>query len=178
MADRNLRILILEAGPTTQNDPAHLYPMQCRKHRAPGSHTTRTYVGRPSASLGGRSAIIRTGQCLGGGGSVNCAFLFLLLPCAVPLRTRNKDDDGLTLKCGWMGVNCLIRFVKQTCSTPVRVPLTTTTGRRCTRTLGGAQTSLFRCSERLVKCALEYTGGTISIFSMFGLCNRWMPACL
>ena len=83
---------------------------------------------------------------------------------SLPLRTRNKDDDGLTLKCGWMGANCLIRFVKQTCSTPVRVPPTTTTGRRCTRTLGGAQTSLFRCLERLVGCTFECTGGTVSFF--------------
>ena len=40
-------------------------------HLAPGSRTTRAHVGRASAALGGRSTIVHTGQCLGGGGSVN-----------------------------------------------------------------------------------------------------------
>ena len=147
-----------------------MYPMQGRKHLAPGSRTTRTYAGRPSAALGGRSAIIRTGQCLGGGGSINCAVFPPLLPCLVLPLSKNKNDV-LTLKRERMDLNHLIRFVKQTCSMPVPVPLTMTTGRRFTRTLGGVQMSLFHCSERLVGCAQEYIGSTISIFFCFWLCN-------
>ena len=75
VADPGLRILVLEAGPTTYNDPAHMHPMQCRSHLLPGSRTVRKHECRPSAALGGRSAIVHTGQCLGGGGSINCAFL-------------------------------------------------------------------------------------------------------
>lgn len=75
MADPDLRILVLEAGLTTQNDPAHRHPARSIGHIAPGSRTVREYVSRPSAALGGRSVIVHGGQCVGGGGSINCAFL-------------------------------------------------------------------------------------------------------
>jgi len=75
MADPDLRILVLEAGLTTQDDPAHRHPALCLRHFAPGSRTVREHLSRPSAALGGRSVIVRTGQCLGGGGSINRAFL-------------------------------------------------------------------------------------------------------
>ena len=74
-ADPDLRILVLEAGPTTHNDPAHMHPALFLSHIMPGSRTVRGHESRPSAALGGRSTIVQTGQCLGGGGSVNCAFL-------------------------------------------------------------------------------------------------------
>jgi len=70
-AGPDLRILVLEAGPTTHNDPAHRHPTRYMTHLAPDSRTARAHVGRPSAALGGRSTIVHTGQCLGGGGSVN-----------------------------------------------------------------------------------------------------------
>ncbi|KAI0247160.1 alcohol oxidase-like protein [Lactifluus subvellereus] len=70
-ADPNLRILVLEAGPTTYNDPAHTQPMRYPTHLASGSRTMRVHTSRPSAALGGRSATVQCGQCLGGGGSVN-----------------------------------------------------------------------------------------------------------
>ena len=75
-ADPDLRILVLEAGPTTHNDPAHMHPALFLSHIMPGSQTVRGHESRPSAALGGRTTIVQTGQCLGGGGSVNCALRF------------------------------------------------------------------------------------------------------
>ena len=72
-ANANLRILLLEAGPTTYNDSAHTDPLRLLSHLAPDSHTVRTHVTQPSMVLGGRTTAVPCGQCLGGGGSVNCA---------------------------------------------------------------------------------------------------------
>jgi hypothetical protein len=76
-ADPNLRVLVLEAGPPTYNNPAHRQPARFLSHIAPGSRTVRMHESRPSAALGDRSTIVPCGQCLGGGGSVNCKFVFL-----------------------------------------------------------------------------------------------------
>ncbi|KAH9046728.1 alcohol oxidase-like protein [Lactarius hengduanensis] len=70
-ADANLRVLLLEAGPTTYNDPAHTQPLRFLSHLAPGSRTVRAHVSHPSAALGGRTTTVASGQCLGGGSSVN-----------------------------------------------------------------------------------------------------------
>ncbi|KAH9017281.1 alcohol oxidase-like protein [Lactarius hengduanensis] len=79
-ADANLRILLLEAGPTTYNEPAHTQPLNFLSHLAPGSRTSRAYVTQPSTALGGRATIVPTGQCLGGGGSIN--FMMYTRPSA------------------------------------------------------------------------------------------------
>jgi hypothetical protein len=71
-ADPDLRILILEAGPATHNDPIHTRPALFLSHLAPGSRTARVHTSPPTAGLGGRSALVPCGQCLGGGGSINC----------------------------------------------------------------------------------------------------------
>ncbi|KAF8263502.1 alcohol oxidase [Lactarius quietus] len=71
IADTNLRVLLLEAGPTTHNNPAHTLPLNLLSNLAPGSPTFRAHVFQPSAALGGRPAIVPCGQCLGGGGSIN-----------------------------------------------------------------------------------------------------------
>jgi hypothetical protein len=70
-ADPNLRVLLLEAGPTTYNNPAHTVPLNFPSHLASGSHTVRAHASQPSAALGGRTTIVPCGQCLGGGGSIN-----------------------------------------------------------------------------------------------------------
>jgi alcohol oxidase len=74
-ADPTLRILILEAGPPTYDDPAHRQPARFLSHLFPGSRTVRVHNTRPTVALGDRSAGVPCGQCLGGGGSVNCTFL-------------------------------------------------------------------------------------------------------
>jgi hypothetical protein len=76
-ADPDLRILVLEAGPPTYNNPAHRQPGRFLSHLAPGSRTVRVHASRPSAALGDRSALVPCGQCLGGGGSVNCTSVSL-----------------------------------------------------------------------------------------------------
>ncbi|KAI9453454.1 alcohol oxidase-like protein [Lactarius psammicola] len=79
-ADADLRILLLEAGPTTYNDPAHTQPLNFLNHLAPGSRTSRAHVSQPSVALGGRTTTVSCGQCLGGGGSIN--FMMYTRPCA------------------------------------------------------------------------------------------------
>jgi alcohol oxidase len=71
-ADASLRVLLLEAGPTTYNDTAHTDPLKVLSHLAPDSCTVRPHITQPSAVLGGRTTTVPCGQCLGGGGSVNC----------------------------------------------------------------------------------------------------------
>jgi hypothetical protein len=71
-ADPDLHILVLEAGPLTYNNPAHRHPARFLSHLAPGSRTVRVHASPPSAALGNRRALVPCGQCLGGGGSVNC----------------------------------------------------------------------------------------------------------
>ncbi|KAH8103817.1 alcohol oxidase-like protein [Cristinia sonorae] len=70
-ADPSLRILIVEAGPHTQEDPAHVQPARYLSHLVPGSKTVKFLVSNPSPHLGGRPAIVPAGQCIGGGSSVN-----------------------------------------------------------------------------------------------------------
>ena len=70
--DLNLRVLLLEAGPTTYNNPAHTVPLNLWRHLTPDSRTVRFHVSQLSAALGDRTTAARSGQCLGGGGSVNC----------------------------------------------------------------------------------------------------------
>ncbi|KAH9921137.1 GMC oxidoreductase-domain-containing protein [Fomitopsis serialis] len=70
-ADPTLSILVLEAGPPTQEDPAHTQPARYLSHLLPGSKTVRVYEGRKTEELGGRGVVVPCGQCLGGGSSVN-----------------------------------------------------------------------------------------------------------
>lgn len=70
-ADSSLKILIVEAGPPTKNDPDHVQPGRFITHMAPDSKTMKFMVARPSEHLDGRVLIAPAGQCLGGGSSVN-----------------------------------------------------------------------------------------------------------
>ena len=80
-ADANLRVLLLEAGPTTYNDPAHTVPLNFMSNLTPSSRTVRWHVSKPSTALGSRAAIVPCGQCLGGGGSINSTSR-IFYPCA------------------------------------------------------------------------------------------------
>ncbi|KAF8262160.1 GMC oxidoreductase-domain-containing protein [Lactarius quietus] len=79
-ADANLRVLLLEAGPTTYNKPAHTIPLNFSSHLAPDSRTIRAHISQPCAALGGRPVIVPCGQCLGGGSSMN--FMMYARPSA------------------------------------------------------------------------------------------------
>ncbi|KAH8989703.1 alcohol oxidase-like protein [Lactarius akahatsu] len=106
VADANLRILLLEAGPTTYDNPAHTLPLNIMCHLAPGSRTTRAHISQPSAALGGRTTIVPCGQCLGGGGSIN--FMMYTRPSA------SDFDDWETVyqNPGW-GSKDLIPLLKK-----------------------------------------------------------------
>ena len=71
-ADPSLRILIIEAGPPTLQDLAHLQPARYLSHLLPGSPTIKRHIGKESANIAGRSPVVPSAQCLGGGSSVNC----------------------------------------------------------------------------------------------------------
>ena len=87
-ADANLRVLLLEAGPTTYNDPAHTDLLRFLSHLAPDSHAVRAYVTQPNAAHGGRTTTVPCGQCLGGGGSTNYASRVSSPLCA---KLRSSD---------------------------------------------------------------------------------------
>ncbi|THH26925.1 hypothetical protein EUX98_g7267 [Antrodiella citrinella] len=70
-AEPSLRILIVESGPRTLEDLAHVQPARFATHLQPNTRTVKFMASKPAAALDGRSVIVPTGQCLGGGSSVN-----------------------------------------------------------------------------------------------------------
>ncbi|KAG9316440.1 GMC oxidoreductase-domain-containing protein [Chiua virens] len=70
-ADRSLRILILEAGPHTKNDPRCVEPSRCIEHLADGDPFMSFHVAQPSPSLGDRQLLVNSGRCVGGGSMIN-----------------------------------------------------------------------------------------------------------
>jgi len=105
-ADPDLRILVLEAGPSTYNNPVHTQPARFCHNLAPGSRTVRVHTSRPSEALGGRSAAVPCGQCLGGGGSINCASLHVLFV------SRERTRQRLT-GCAWTVPDVVLPLSKQ-----------------------------------------------------------------
>jgi len=72
-ADSTLKILIIEDGPGTRDEPVHVQPARYFGNLCdPNSKTLLRHQGRPSEALGGRSPVVPAGRCLGGGSSVNC----------------------------------------------------------------------------------------------------------
>ncbi|KAF8075818.1 GMC oxidoreductase-domain-containing protein [Lyophyllum atratum] len=72
-ADPSLKILILEAGPLTQEMPDHIQPALFFSNLIRPAKTFTLHASKPSPSLAGRSIIVPTGRCLGGSSSVNFA---------------------------------------------------------------------------------------------------------
>ncbi|THH13767.1 hypothetical protein EW146_g6490 [Bondarzewia mesenterica] len=70
-ASPDLRILVLEAGPPTKDVLTHIQPARYLSHLAPTSTTVQFHVGNKSEALAGRQLVVMSGQCLGGGSSVN-----------------------------------------------------------------------------------------------------------
>ena len=71
-ADPSLCILMLEMGPTTKDDLAHIQPARSLSHLKPDSKTVKQVVGKPSDYLNGRELTVQCGHCVGGGSSVGC----------------------------------------------------------------------------------------------------------
>jgi len=74
--DPSIKILILEAGPHTLNEVAHVQPYLYPSHLSPRSRSTAVTfnVGNPSPRLNGRTPVIHSGHCVGGGSSVNRSY--------------------------------------------------------------------------------------------------------
>ncbi|KAH8079783.1 GMC oxidoreductase-domain-containing protein [Cristinia sonorae] len=105
-AEPALKILIIESGPRTLEDNAHVQPARFATHLQPTSRTINFMVGKPSVALDGRTSVVPTGQCLGGGSSVN--FTMYTRPVA-------SDYDEWELKYsnpGW-GFKDMLPFIKK-----------------------------------------------------------------
>ncbi|EIN11008.1 alcohol oxidase-like protein [Punctularia strigosozonata HHB-11173 SS5] len=106
-ADPRLRILIMETGPSTKDQPFHVQPARYLAHLAPTTSTVRFYVGRESEHLGGRRPIVPVGACLGGGSSVN----FTMYTRASP---SDYDDWKTVYKNDGWGYEDLLPLFKKT----------------------------------------------------------------
>lgn len=73
-ADPALKILVVEAGPHTQDDPVHTQPARYGSHLVPGAKTMTFHVTAPEEAMDGRRSIVPAGHCVGGGSAVNCEF--------------------------------------------------------------------------------------------------------
>ena len=71
-ADPSLRLLVLEAGPHTRGLDAHRQPARYSTHLHPNSKTATFNVSKPIEELGGRTVVIPSPHCVGGGSSINC----------------------------------------------------------------------------------------------------------
>ncbi|KAG2130385.1 GMC oxidoreductase-domain-containing protein [Suillus clintonianus] len=100
--DPSLRILIVEGGQHTLNEPAHVQPYQYVNHQAPTSTTVTFNVGNPSPHLNGRAPVVPSARCVGGGSSVN----FMVYTRA---PASDYDDWGVD---GWESKN-LIPLMKK-----------------------------------------------------------------
>jgi alcohol oxidase len=76
-ADPSLRLLVLEAGPHTRGLDAHRQPARYSTHLHPNSKTATSNVSKPIEELGGRTVVVHSARCVGGGSSINCMSLCL-----------------------------------------------------------------------------------------------------
>ncbi|OCH90859.1 alcohol oxidase-like protein [Obba rivulosa] len=72
-ANTSIRILVVEEGPHTRDDVTHTQPARFMAHLQPESNTMKLHVGKESTHVGDRAVVVPSGQCLGGGSSVNFA---------------------------------------------------------------------------------------------------------
>lgn len=84
-ADPTLRILIVEAGPHTKDDLAHIQPARYFSHFRPDGGTVMFVAANPGKELRDRQMFVPTGHCVGGGSSINCKSCFGS-PARVPRR--------------------------------------------------------------------------------------------
>lgn len=78
-ADPSLKILLVEAGPHTEDNLAHIQPARFLTNLQPNSPKMTFHVGNPEEQLGGRQATISVAHCVGGGSSVNCMSDYYIL---------------------------------------------------------------------------------------------------
>lgn len=89
--DRNLKVLLIEAGENNLNNPWVYRPGIYPRNMKLDSKTASFYYSRPSKWLGGRSAVVPCAHVLGGGSSIN----FMMYT-----RASASDYDDFQAK-GW-----------------------------------------------------------------------------
>ncbi|KAJ3553624.1 hypothetical protein NM688_g3508 [Phlebia brevispora] len=104
-ADPSLKILVVEAGPHTLNEPAHVQPARFGTHLVPGSKTMTFHVTAPEEAMGGRRSVVPCAQAVGGGSTVN--FMMYTRTSASDFDDWEKFDNP-----GW-GSKDLIPLVKK-----------------------------------------------------------------
>ncbi|KAG9316078.1 GMC oxidoreductase-domain-containing protein [Chiua virens] len=70
-ADPVLKILIIESGQHSRDNPCHVQPCRYVENIAPDSTTVSFHVGKSSAHLNGRAPVVPCGRTVGGGSAVN-----------------------------------------------------------------------------------------------------------
>lgn len=70
-ADPSLKILILEAGPHVRGLEIHIQPARYFDNLVSPDKVFTSHVGNPSKFLAGRSPIVTSAKCMGGGSNVN-----------------------------------------------------------------------------------------------------------
>ncbi|KAI0337230.1 alcohol oxidase [Trametopsis cervina] len=106
-ADPTLRILIIEAGPHTEDNLAHIQPARYLSHLLPNSSTANFVVASPEAALSGRQAVVPCGACVGGGSSIN----FMMYTRAA---ASDYDEWQATFKNPGWGSEDIIPLLKKT----------------------------------------------------------------
>ncbi|KAJ7484679.1 GMC oxidoreductase-domain-containing protein [Mycena latifolia] len=91
----NLSILVVESGPTTKGKKEHIQAGQYLSHLTPTSKAMQFYTSKPSEYLGGRSVVVPSGRCIGGGSSVN--MMVYNRPAASDFDDWEKDFGNV----GW-----------------------------------------------------------------------------
>jgi alcohol oxidase len=66
-ADPSLKILLLESGPHIKGKMEHIQAGQYITHLMPTSKTMQFYESTPSPNTAGRSVVVPSGMCVGGG---------------------------------------------------------------------------------------------------------------
>ncbi|EEH03136.1 alcohol oxidase [Histoplasma capsulatum G186AR] len=101
-AKPDLSILVIEAGINSRNNPQVVTPALYLSNIAPTSTIAKIYKSKASDHLGGRVAVVSTGNILGGGSSIN----FM-----VYTRAQEVDYDDWNTE-GWTGKD-MIPFIKK-----------------------------------------------------------------
>ncbi|KAJ6590478.1 GMC oxidoreductase-domain-containing protein [Mycena vulgaris] len=102
----NLSILVLESGPTTKGKKDHIQPGQFLSHLAPTAKAMQFYTSAPSEYLGGRSVVVPSGRCVGGGSSIN--WMLYNRPAASDFDAWEKEFGNA----GWSAKDMIPMLVK------------------------------------------------------------------
>lgn len=90
--DPALKILVLEGGPHTLDDPAVTTPGAFLNNLVPGAAPrTRFFTSEVSEEMLGRQTVVPVGGCVGGATAINCTRAGALLDCTLISRARGQS---------------------------------------------------------------------------------------